>query len=716
MFRGMCPEPHERELASLRARLAEAERRYATLVEHLPVITYVAAFDEIGTLLEISPQVHALLGRTPAELSADQRLWDEHIHPDDRARVIAETARVFHEGADFDCEYRMLAVDGTERVVWERDAIVRDDAGRPLYTQGVIVDVSALRGAEHQLRVERDNAQRYLDVAGTAVLVCDLEGRVLLLNRAGHELAGRRDGELAGHDWIETCVPPTERATVRAGFRRLLADGGRPEGVSVSAGVLTSSGDIREVEWRTTLLRDDAGRVTAVLSSGLDVTERRAAEAQVQHLAYHDALTGLPNRTLLSEHLDLALARAERNETAVALLYLDLDDFKLVNDSFGHAGGDELLREVAVRLDGRRRAGDLLARQGGDEFLVLLADLEGDPVRTAQAAADGLLVALAEPFRIGGEELQLSASVGVSVYPRDAGDGDTLLRHADAAMYQAKAAGRSGAATYEVQAVGSRERLTLTTRLRRAIEDDELTLHYQPIVSPGSGALDALEALVRWEDPRRGIVPPGDFIPIAEETGLIEPLGEWVVDALCRQRAAWVDAGITPPRLHFNVSPRELRRPDLGERILRQVDGHGLEPGHLAVELTETTIMRERARSEPTLRLLAEAGMRVAIDDFGAGYSSLTRLRDLPVHALKLDRAFLRGVPERAEAAAMVTAILELAAALGMAAIAEGVETAAQQRFLIARGCPLAQGYHLARPAAPEALGSLLGMAAAPAA
>ncbi|MEP6953738.1 MAG: diguanylate cyclase, partial [Solirubrobacteraceae bacterium] len=275
--------------------------------------------------------------------------------------------------------------------------------------------------------------------------------------------------------------------------------------------------DLRAAEQQLRVERDRAQR------SGLDVTERRAAEAQVEHLAYHDALTGLPNRALLGEHLAHALSRATRAGTACALLYLDLDDFKLVNDSFGHAGGDELLRQVAARLDARSRAGDLLARQGGDEFLLLLADLDGDPVAAAQRAADGLLEALTEPFRLSGEELQLGASIGLSVYPRDATDADTLLRHADAAMYQAKAAGRHGTAPYEVQAVGSRQRLAMVTRLRRAIDGDELTLHFQPIVSPGTGALEALEALVRWEDPERGTIPPGDFIPIAEETGLIEP-------------------------------------------------------------------------------------------------------------------------------------------------------------------------------------------------
>ena len=334
-----------------------------------------------------------------------------------------------------------------------------------------------------------------------------------------------------------------------------------------------------------------------------------------------------------------------RAGTACALLYLDLDDFKLVNDSFGHAGGDELLRQVAARLDGRSRAGDLLARQGGDEFLLLLADLEGDPV--ARRAVGGR-----EPRSTRWPSRSASAArssssprrSGLSVYPRDAADADTLLRHADAAMYQAKAAGRHGAAPYEVQAVGARERLALVARLRRAIDGDELTLHYQPIVvARRPGALDALEALVRWEDPERGTIPPGDFIPIAEETGLIEPLGAWVLEALCRQRAAWVAAGAEPPRLHFNVSPRELRRADFAERVLRD---HRAPRDRARAPRRRAHRVDDHARARPQRADPARRWPRRACASrsttSASGYSSLTRLRELPVHSLKIDRAFLQ--------------------------------------------------------------------------
>jgi diguanylate cyclase (GGDEF)-like protein/PAS domain S-box-containing protein len=685
--------------------LGQAAERYRALIERIPAVTYICDFDEAGTLRWISPQVEALLGHPPTDFLTDDTLWDRLVHPDDRRRVANETARVFHDGREFDCEFRMIAADGSEVWVWERDTIVRNADGEPLLTQGVLVDVTPLRAAEDALRAERDRAQRYLDVAGAIMLALDAWGRIVMLNRAAHELLGYADGELVGHDWFEACVPPDDRDEQRAIFERVVA-GDRPPREDVESGVLARDGQVRIVQWRNTVLYDDEGRLTTTLSSGLDVTERRVAEERIAHLAYHDSLTGLPNRALVREHLEPALARARRTGRSVALLYLDLDDFKLVNDSFGHDAGDALLCQVAERLDARRRASDVLARQGGDEFLLLLTDLGDDAGAVAVAAAEGMLETLAEPFRTADESFHLTGSIGVSIFPRDADDTATLLRHADTAMYDAKADGRS-VMHYEQRPTASVDRLSLTTRLRGAIERDELTLYWQPIVAPGDRTLHALEALVRWNDPVRGLIEPVDFIPIAEDTGIVEQLGGWVVDAICGQRAAWRGQGVDP-RVHLNVSPRELRHSDFADRLLARVAGHDQGLDGLTIEITETVAMRERVRTEPMLRQLVEAGAQIAIDDFGSGYSSLTRLRSLPVEVLKLDGAFLTDVPGNAEAAAVVTAVIELASALGMAAVAEGVETEGQRAFLVARGCSLAQGFLLGRPAPAADLAELV--------
>jgi diguanylate cyclase (GGDEF)-like protein/PAS domain S-box-containing protein len=687
-----------------------AEARWRSLVEQIPAITYIADFDERGTLTWVSPQIEHLLGHTPDELIADQDLWYRLLHPDDRERVIAEERRVFEHVEEFDIEYRMVARDG--RIVWvhEKDAIVRDADGRPLFTQGVLYDITDQRRTQDALREERDRARQYLDVAGTIVILIGTDGRILMVNRAGNAVLGYEDGELLGRNAFDTLSPFGEREGAEANLR--LAFESRDDSpTEVEYGVRTKDGTVRMVLWRGVVLRDDDGEPTALLSSGIDVTARREAEQQIAYLAYHDSLTGLPNRALLAEHLELALARARRTSSAVALLYVDLDDFKLVNDSLGHAVGDQLLCQIAMRMQDRRRETDLLARQSGDEFLLLLSDVQGDAVTIARTAAEGILEALSRPFSLSGTDFHIGASIGIGVFPRDANDAEELLRHADAAMYQAKARGRNTVAVFSGEAHQSRERLSLSTRLRRAIERDELLLHWQPIVDPRDGMLRKTEALVRWEDPSRGIVPPVDFIPFAEDTGLIDEVGEWVLDALCRQRLAWQADGLDP-EVTFNVSPRELRRTVFAEHLRARMEGHGLDPARVTVEVTESAAMGDHGVTEPVLRDLAAAGFKVAIDDFGAGYSSLSRLRDLPVQLLKIDRSFLRDVPGRPDATAVVVAILELAGALGMETVAEGVETPAQREFLIERGCTLAQGFLLGRPAPARDLEPLLRRAA----
>jgi diguanylate cyclase (GGDEF)-like protein len=472
--------------------------------------------------------------------------------------------------------------------------------------------------------------------------------------------------------------------------------------------VLTRDGERRVVAWRHVTMRDAEGRATTTVSSGVDLTERRAAEEQIAYLAYHDSLTGLPNRALLQEHLELALARARRSGQAVALLYLDLDGFKLVNDSLGHPAGDELLVHVTMRLKERRRGMDLLARQGGDEFLLLLADLTREEAEaTARRVADSLLRALTKPFTISGAEFHIGASIGISLYPRDAADADELLRHADASMYEAKAAGRNGVTVYTGDPHEPLERLSMTSRLRKALARNELILHWQPIVDPADGTLHKLEALIRWQDPFRGLVMPDDFIAFAEETGFIDRIGDWVLRRVCDQVLAWERDGFAVPRVSVNVSPRQLRRPDFGARLLGAVAEHGLA-GRLTVEITESAAMAEPGRTDPVLAELAGAGVEIAVDDFGAGYSSLSRLRAMPVHVLKIDRTFLQGVPDDPGATAIVTAIIELALALGMEAVAEGVEDEAQRAFLVQRGCPLAQGHLLGHPAPAREIERLL--------
>jgi diguanylate cyclase (GGDEF)-like protein/PAS domain S-box-containing protein len=692
--------------------LAAAELRYRELVERIPAVVYLADFDDEFTLRYISPQVRELLGRAPEAFVADGSLWYRHVHPDDVARVRESDLGARTRRSPQALEYRMVADDG--RVLWvsDRDEVVRDETGRPLFSQGVVVDITAQRRAEEELREERDRAQSYLDLAGMVVAVIEPDGRVALLNRAGHQLLGHPDGTLVGRDWFDLCVPENHRERRRAEHQALLGDDREAQAALADdedgVPLVTAAGEERVLRWNHTVLRDEEGHATALLGSGVDITEHLRAERQIAHLAYHDPLTGLPNRALLREHLDLALARARRNAGAVALLYLDLDDFKLVNDSLGHGAGDELLCRVALELRDRVRATDLIVRQGGDEFLLLLADLDaGSAQRDAQAAAVAVRGALADPFRIAGAEFHVGASIGISLFPRDALDAEALLKHADTAMYQAKAAGRSEVVVYHDDPRQPIERLSLSTRLRRAISSDELVLHWQPIVDLAGGTVSAVEALVRWRDPDRGLLLPGDFVPFAEETGLIGRLGSWVAEAVAAQRLAWREAG-HDPRVHLNVSPRQLAQRGFVADLVGRLTPRGLDLRNVTIEITESLAMRDDGRAVPLLRELRETGLRLAIDDFGAGWSSLSRLRDLPVQVVKIDRSFLVDVPGSAEGGAIVAAMLSLIEALDMQAVAEGVENEHQREFLRRLGCPAAQGYLLGRPMPVDELDELL--------
>jgi diguanylate cyclase (GGDEF)-like protein len=431
----------------------------------------------------------------------------------------------------------------------------------------------------------------------------------------------------------------------------------------------------------------------------------------VAFLAYHDPVTGLANRAALLRRLEEAVAA----EDTVALLYLDLDDFKLVNDGLGHQTGDEVLRVVAERLRDSVRGSDIIARHGGDEFGIVLAGLpaeRGAARERAIVACRRIAEALDRPCQVGGAELHLRASVGLSIFPFDARDTETLLRHADTAMYEAKQEGGGGHALFRTGASDPLAHLELAARLRRGIDAGELVVHYQPIFRLRSGQALGVEALVRWRQADGSLLSPDRFVPVAERTGLINALGAQVLETVCCQLAEWGRRGLTP-RVGINLSPRQLRTADLAERVTARIARHGLEPSQFVVELTESSWTVDAAKTAPVLEALRAAGLRLALDDFGAGYSSLARLRDLPVDVIKVDRAFLRGVPAEPQATAIVTAILQLAEACGCDVVAEGIEDEDQLEFLVASGCRLGQGFLLARPMPADGAEAVLARALA---
>ena len=428
----------------------------------------------------------------------------------------------------------------------------------------------------------------------------------------------------------------------------------------------------------------------------LDITERKVAEERLAHLAYHDPLTGLPNRAMFNEHLELVLARARRSGSGAAVLFIDLDDFKLVNDSFGHSAGDELLRQVADRLGSVTRAGDLVARQGGDEFLVLIGDFDGhraEPewMRTAcDQIARKVASALHAPFMVAGTELHTSASIGISVFPVDAADAEGMLKNGDIAMYKVKESGRDGHQLYASDGHDRVAQLSMAGRLRGAVGRGEMVLHYQPLVELQSGCVVGVEALVRWNDPARGMVPPKEFIPLAERTGVIGPLSDWVIEEACRQGAEWRAQGLD---LYVSVNmPPALWQPTAMRHVLRTIEQFGLHAGRLMIEITESDIGGD-GRIEPILTELHERGLKLAIDDFGTGHSSLSRLSQMMVTTLKIDRSFVHDLPSDQNATVLVSAIIQLAQKLGLQPLAEGIETEEQRAFLLAEGCTFGQGF-----------------------
>ena len=547
-----------------------------------------------------------------------------------------------------------------------------------------------LARVEAALRDSEARNAAILDAALDAIITLDETGRIVEFNPAAQRIFGYSRHEAIGSDMAELIVPERLRDAHRAGLRAAARRGSQLAGRRVDMPALRADGT--EFPAELTITRLQVAGQPLFTGHLRDITERREAEQRIEHLAFHDGLTGLPNRARLEQRLAEVIDSAEPE---VALLYIDLDRFKLVNDSFGHTVGDEVLRTAARRMARVLRPGDMLARHGGDEFLLLACGLDGEAGVAAAAIAHRLLSALREPISIAGLEFQISATIGVSLHPEDAASADALLRHADAAMYAGK--GNEAVVVYSADGVDPRGRLSLTRRLTHALDRGELELHYQPIVRLDSGAFVGAEALLRWRDPERGLVMPGEFLPIVEESRLIEPIGEWVVLELCRQARAWLDSGFAPD-LTFNVSLRQLYDGRFAKTVAGALHDHGVDPRRFTAEITESATMREPECVAQALEDLHGIGLKLAIDDFGAGFSSLGRLHDMPVDVLKIDRSFLRQLPNSDVAAAVVGTIVQLADALGMATVAEGVEEDAHRRMLVARGCELAQGFLFGRP------------------
>ena len=672
------------ELERANIDLARGEERLRALFEMSP-LGMIRCLPG-GRFTEANQAFLDLCGYSQAELATMtyHDLTPERYHPDDalRRELLRERRRI----GPYEKEYRRK--DGSLVPISVNAMMINGDDGTP-YIWAIIEDISVRRAAEAETLL----AASVFHNTAEAILITDPGSRILSVNPAFSEITGYPAEEVIGRTPRLLKSEHHDPAFYEVMWQDLASHGHwkgqiwnrRKDGEAFLA-------------WQTiTAVRDDKGTVLRYLSVFNDMTEVHRKDEHIRHQAFHDALTGLPNRLLLHDRLGHAIEIARREQGLVALLFLDLDRFKVVNDSLGHDIGDMLLVEITGRLTAALRKSDTIARLGGDEFVVVVSDFEG--IGEIAEVAEKIIETVALPLMIRGHDIQVGASIGIALFPRDGDDVTVLMKDADTAMYRAKASGRNTFRFFDAEMDGAAvERLKLEAELRRALEQGEFELYYQPKIDLASGRVSGAEALIRWNSPERGLVPPDVFIPLAEETGLIVGIGDWVIDQACRQMADWGRLGVPPVKVAVNVSSRQFLDPSFAEKIAALLGRHRIDPALLEVELTESTVMAEPERAVAQFLHLREVGVSVSVDDFGTGYSSLAYLKRLPLDTIKIDRSFIHQVDSESDNAAIVRAIIGLGDALGMSTIAEGVETSAEERHLQAAGCNDAQGFRYARP------------------
>jgi len=542
-----------------------------------------------------------------------------------------------------------------------------------------------------------ERAAKVFEYSKEGILVTDANNCIISVNRSFTEITGYTPEEAMGRD-PSFLSSGREDDQFYQGMWDSLSKTGTWQGELWNR---RKNGDVYPESLTIISVKGDDGAVINHIGIFGDISERKQAEARIQQLAHYDVLTGLPNRVLFSDRLEQALIYAQRSQSSVALLFLDLDRFKQINDTLGHGVGDQLLQMVAQRLLGCVREQDTVSRQGGDEFIVVLP---GTDMAGAESVADKMLQSVIQPYQLEGHVLRISSSIGIAMYPEHAQDAETLIKYADVAMYQAKEGGRNKYLHFDPSMNASAyERLTMESRLRVAVERQELRLYYQPQVDLVDGRIIGCEALVRWQHPDLGLVSPASFIPLAEETGLIMQISDWVLEEAIRQCRAWRDAGLQTPVVSVNLSPLQFRQRDLQEQVARLLETYAVPASALELELTESILMQGVERTLTTLHALTALGVTISIDDFGTGYSSLSYLKRFPIKKLKIDQSFVRDVTEDPNDATMVRTIILMAHSLKLHVIAEGVETESQAAFLRESGCERAQGYLFGRPMPAEA-------------
>jgi len=650
-----------------------------------------------GRWLKVNRALCGIVGYSEPEMLG--LTYHAMTHPDDLAIISAHAARLLAgEIATYEVEKRYIHKRGHNVHVFLSMSLVRDGNGAPLYFIWQVQDISVGKSTEEALFGEQERARVTLNSIGDAVLTTDIAGNINYLNVVAERMTGwcREEAEGRPLDEVFHILDGDSRLPARNPAKMALAEN---KTVDMAAGVVLVQRNGHEVgiEDSAAPIHDRDGKVTGAVLVFHDVTRARELAEKMAHLAHYDALTDLPNRVLLNERFVQATALARRHGRKAAILFLDVDRFKHINDSLGHGMGDKLLLSVATRLLACVRVSDTVSRQGGDEFLVLLPDIEHP--QDAAHFAKKILTALALPHRIDAQDLHVTMSIGIGVYPDDGRDLDTVIKSSDTAMYNAKENGRNNYQFF-TQDMNTRvvERLCTEASLRGALERGEFSLHYQPKINLKTGALTGTEALIRWLHPIRGTIPPEQFISIAEDCGLITPIGNWVLREACRQAKAWVDAGVEAMPVAVNISAVQFRHKGFLEDVRDILTETGLEPGCLELELTESVLMPDAKSTGSTLRALKTLGVQLSVDDFGTGYSSLSYLTQFPIDTLKIDQSFVHKMLLNANDASVISAVISMGRDLNQRVIAEGVETEEQLRFLQARQCNEGQGFYFCHP------------------
>jgi diguanylate cyclase (GGDEF)-like protein/PAS domain S-box-containing protein len=658
-----------------------------TLLANLDGMVFRCRNDVDGTLEFVSDGCARLTGYPAAQLLRHGGLsLAGLIHAEDREARRAATVHAAETRERYAIEYRLVRADGATRWVQERGVAAIDEVSRRSGFEGFLEDITERKRAEEALEELEQRCQDMYENAVEGMFRADSDGRWTSANRA---LAG-----IYGYDSPEELVRSMHDASRQELHRRLQSDGS-VTGLECQA--QKQNGEVIWVSMTGQVKRDAHGRVTHYEGTVEDVTERRRIQAHIEHQANFDPLTGLATRALLGERLRQAIKQAADTGGRVTVALVDLDQFKFINDSFGHQHGDALLKTIGERLKGCVRESDTVARQGGDEFALVLRHYADDGEITA--IMQRVQAAVAAPWSTGRRELQVTCSIGIAVFPQDGRSADVLLRNADSAMYKAKDNGRNNCQffTAELNRVIF-ERLSVERRLRSALARKQFVLHYQPRINVRTGRIVAVEALLRWRAPQGGLYPPARFISVAEHTGLIVPIGKWVLRTACDQARSWQIQGLRSILVSVNVSPRQFREGDMLQTVAEALEQSGLQARYLQLELTESMMMGDAEKYVVMLRDLKQLGVQLAVDDFGTGYSSLSYLKRFPIDHLKIDRSFVKDIASDPDDGAIVQTIIALGHKLGMRVVAEGVETEEQREYLQRNRCDEMQGYYFAKP------------------